>query len=155
MSKRSAASAHWVLRCWVGTTTTTRRAVRAVSARQTAASAKLVLPAPGVATARKSALARASNAARASRCQGRRRRARSGPGCGGWGESCSMAKVEEVPGSEERGGRFLSARGQSVDPLASGHCGNAGGLVVGHLLSTANARFPGKTAVARQRGKKR
>ena len=72
-SSASAASAHWVFRCWVGATTTRRR--RGCSARcwRAAASAKVVLPAPGVATARKSGPGRARKASRAAFCQRRSR----------------------------------------------------------------------------------
>src|SRR4051794_25143562 len=109
MSKRSAAWAHWFLRCWVGTTTTTRRAFRAISARQTAASAKLVFPAPGVATARKSR-SDPSNAARASRCQGRRRRLGAGE-AGVTGEACWVATVRAKKGRSTS----LNLPGRSVD----------------------------------------
>ena len=55
----------------MGTTTTTRRIAFDTSARRPAVSAKVVLPAPGVATARKFGELLASNWASASHCQGR------------------------------------------------------------------------------------
>ena len=51
---RSAASAHWVFRCSVGATMTIRSTTRLASRLAATVSAKEVLPAPGVATARKS-----------------------------------------------------------------------------------------------------
>ena len=51
---RAAASAHWVLRCSVGATTVTAWTTPAASSSLAIRSAKVVLPAPGVATARKS-----------------------------------------------------------------------------------------------------
>ena len=54
MPARDAASAHWVLRCSVGATTVTRSTTRRDSSSAATVSAKVVLPAPGVATARKS-----------------------------------------------------------------------------------------------------
>ena len=51
---RAAASAHWVLRCSVGATTVTRSTTPRCSSSAATRSAKVVLPAPGVATARKS-----------------------------------------------------------------------------------------------------
>ena len=48
------ASAHWVLRCSVGATTVIRSTTRRLSRSAATVSAKVVLPAPGVATARKS-----------------------------------------------------------------------------------------------------
>ena len=55
----------------MGTTTTIRRIAFDTSARRPAVSAKVVLPAPGVATARKFGEPLASNWASASHCQGR------------------------------------------------------------------------------------
>ncbi len=54
MPARAAASAHWSLRCSVGATTMIRSTIRRPSSSAAADSAKVVLPAPGVATARKS-----------------------------------------------------------------------------------------------------
>jgi hypothetical protein len=51
---RWAASAHCTFRCWVGATTTRPRQSRSARCRAAATSANVVLPAPGVATARKS-----------------------------------------------------------------------------------------------------
>ena len=50
----AAASAHWVLRCSVGATTVIRSTTRRASRSAATVSANVVLPAPGVATARKS-----------------------------------------------------------------------------------------------------
>src|SRR5699024_12830341 len=58
MPTRAAASAHWVFRCSVGATTVMRRTVPSDSSAAAICSAKVVLPAPGVATARKSLGAR-------------------------------------------------------------------------------------------------
>ena len=54
MPTRAAASAHWVFRCSVGATTVTRSMTRRDSSSEATVSANVVLPAPGVATARKS-----------------------------------------------------------------------------------------------------
>ena len=54
MPARAAASAHWSLRCSVGATTVIRSTIRRPSSSAATDSAKVVLPAPGVATARKS-----------------------------------------------------------------------------------------------------
>ena len=54
MPARAAASAHWVFRCSVGATTVIRSITRRESSSAATVSAKVVLPAPGVATARKS-----------------------------------------------------------------------------------------------------
>ena len=80
MSSRSAAWAHCNLRCCVGTTTTSRRIWRANSARSAAASANAVLPAPGVATARKSGRSLSSNCSSATRCHSRNRKPTSDDG---------------------------------------------------------------------------
>ena len=91
MSIRSAACAHWNFRCCVGTTTTTRRIARARSARRAAVRAKVVLPAPGVATARKLGDELASNCASASRCHARNPAV---PRRAGWGEVGSRPVIE-------------------------------------------------------------
>ncbi len=52
MPTRAAASAHWVLRCSVGVTTVIRSTTLRASSSAAMVSAKVVLPAPGVATAR-------------------------------------------------------------------------------------------------------
>ena len=54
MPLAAAASAHWFFRCSVGVTTVTAAMVRSDSSSAATRSAKVVLPAPGVATARKS-----------------------------------------------------------------------------------------------------
>ena len=69
----SAASAHWTLRCEVGATTTSRRRRLAARSCTAAHRAKVVLPAPGVATARKSGASAAASRSRARFCHGRRR----------------------------------------------------------------------------------
>ena len=71
--KRAAASAHWSLRCEVGATTTSRRPGLAAMSCTAAHRAKVVLPAPGVATARKSGASVPASRSRARFCQGRRR----------------------------------------------------------------------------------
>src|SRR5579875_1773736 len=72
--KRAAAAAHWSLRWAVGATTTSRRGPSLSASRLTAAvRANVVLPAPGVATARKSGSGQAWKRSRATFCQGRRR----------------------------------------------------------------------------------
>src|SRR4051794_10360396 len=97
MPTRPAACAHWCLRCSVGTTTTSRCARRAVSARVAAARAKVVFPAPGVATARKLDRSLPSNRSSAACCQARSRmaggRERSAPGRGrtSFGEGIALA----------------------------------------------------------------
>src|SRR4029453_5336958 len=53
----AAASAHWSFRCEVGATTTRRRPGLSARSCTAAHRAKVVLPAPGVATARKSGAA--------------------------------------------------------------------------------------------------
>src|SRR6188472_4425315 len=69
---RAAAWAHWSFRCAVGATTTTGAGRRARTVRS-AVRANVVLPAPGVATARKSGCDEAAKRARAACCQGRSR----------------------------------------------------------------------------------
>src|SRR5690242_11785979 len=69
--RRDAARAHWTFRWAVGATMTTG-AGRFASTVRSAVSANVVLPAPGVATARKSGCAEAAKRARAACCQGRR-----------------------------------------------------------------------------------
>jgi len=54
MPTRAAASAHWTLRCSVGVTTRIRSIVRRAISSEATRKANVVLPAPGVATARKS-----------------------------------------------------------------------------------------------------
>lgn len=71
----SAADAHCVFKCAVGATTITRHR-RSVITHRAADSAKVVFPAPGVATAKKSGNSDARNFSSAARCQGRRRIAR-------------------------------------------------------------------------------
>src|SRR6188474_189159 len=70
--KRAAACAHCTLRWAVGATMTTG-ALRSARASRRAAKANVVLPAPGVATARKSGAEDALRRARAACCQGRSR----------------------------------------------------------------------------------
>src|SRR5690349_3603397 len=69
MWNRVAACAHWILRCSVGTTTTTCCTVPSASNSLAMRSAKVVLPAPGVATARKSLGLAARYLTNARRCQ--------------------------------------------------------------------------------------
>ena len=71
MPARAAASAHWVLRCSVGATTVTRSTTRRDSSSAATVSAKVVLPAPGVATARKSLGFSVKYASSAAVCQAR------------------------------------------------------------------------------------
>src|SRR5690606_24456888 len=72
MPTRAAASAHWLLRCSVGVTTMTRLTMRLLSRWWATRSAKVVLPAPGVATHRKSLGASDVYRSKASRCHARR-----------------------------------------------------------------------------------
>ena len=76
--KRVAARVHCSLRWAVGATITSRRPGTPRSSRNAAARAKVVLPAPGVATVRKSGpvSAAAANRSSAAFCQGRRRTTR-------------------------------------------------------------------------------
>ncbi|CRK53080.1 hypothetical protein RHCRD62_50283 [Rhodococcus sp. RD6.2] len=69
---RAADSAHWCLRCSVGATTVIWSTVRSPSNSAATRRAKVVLPAPGVATARKSRGLVARYFVRARRCQARR-----------------------------------------------------------------------------------
>ena len=71
--KRSAAAAHWPFRCCVGATTTRLRPGCAARSCRAAVSAKVVFPAPGVATARKSSPSREANTSSAFFCHFRRR----------------------------------------------------------------------------------
>src|SRR5215213_199647 len=71
MPTRWAASAHWRLRCSVGATTTTRLTSRRPSSSVAIRSAKVVLPAPGVATARKSRGRSVRYCSSAAACQAR------------------------------------------------------------------------------------
>src|SRR5690606_37091235 len=66
--KRAAAWAHWSFRWLVGATTTRRWPGSAARCRRAAVKAKVVLPAPGVATARKSGPGGASSRSSASFC---------------------------------------------------------------------------------------
>ena len=68
----AAASAHCVLRCSVGATTVIRSITRRDSSSAATVSANVVLPAPGVATARKSRCVRSKYAVSAAVCQARR-----------------------------------------------------------------------------------
>src|SRR5689334_19991766 len=68
---RAAACAHCVLRCSVGATTVTWLTVRSASSSAAMRSANVVLPAPGVATARKSCGDLRRYSTRALRCQTR------------------------------------------------------------------------------------
>ena len=72
MPCRAAASAHWYFRCSVGVTTVTEATVRSASSSVATRSPNVVLPAPGVAAARKSRGPRARYLASALRCQARR-----------------------------------------------------------------------------------
>ena len=72
MPTLAAASAHWVLRCSVGATTVIRSTTRRASSSAATESAKVVLPAPGVATARKSRGLRSKYAVSAAVCHARR-----------------------------------------------------------------------------------
>jgi hypothetical protein len=54
MPTAAADAAHWCLRCSVGVTTVIASITRSASSSDATRSAKAVLPAPGVATARKS-----------------------------------------------------------------------------------------------------
>ena len=71
MPARAAASAHWVLRCSVGATTVIRSTIRRPSSSAATVSANVVLPAPGVATARKSRGEPARYCSSAAVCQAR------------------------------------------------------------------------------------
>src|SRR3954470_12548582 len=115
MSRRSAACAHWYLRCCVGTTTTTRRITFWTSARRPAVSAKVVLPAPGVATARKLGELLASNWASASYCHGR-----SGTG------PCSAARTAYSPLGTPSAGSPWAESGVSKRDKVGGRRGRAG-----------------------------
>src|SRR6478736_1113731 len=94
---RAAACAHWSLRCAVGATITTG-AGRLARTWRRAVCANVVLPAPGVATARKSGCGEAEKRARAACCQGRSLTLRDmGPLCGdgaGWPVSHEPARRE-------------------------------------------------------------
>ena len=98
-SSRAAARDHCSLRCWVGATTTTRRVGCSLRCCTAAVRANVVLPAPGVATARKSAPSWAWNRSRAAFCQGRRRTDRGiTPGvCGGLGRSAGVGNPDTSP----------------------------------------------------------
>jgi hypothetical protein len=74
---RWAASDHWIFRWLVGATTTSRPppvgtlGAHAARVARAQVSANVVLPAPGVATARKSGSGEARNRSKAARCHGR------------------------------------------------------------------------------------
>ncbi len=70
----AAAFDHWCFRCSVGATIVTFAIVRSASSSLATRSANVVLPAPGVATARKSCGAAARYRDSATRCQARRGR---------------------------------------------------------------------------------
>src|SRR5690606_15457343 len=72
MPLRAAAAAHWCLRCSVGATTVIWSTVRSASNSAATRRANVVLPAPGVATARKSRGLVARYLVRARRCHARR-----------------------------------------------------------------------------------
>ncbi len=80
-SRAEAARAHWNLRWAVGTTTISRPGDWARD-RRAAARARVVLPAPGVATARKSDWVDRSSWSSAASCQGRSRMDRAISDCG-------------------------------------------------------------------------
>ena len=71
MPTRAAASAHWYLRCSVGQTIVTLWTSAELSSSVATRSAKVVLPAPGVATARKSWGIVSRYCASAAACQAR------------------------------------------------------------------------------------
>jgi hypothetical protein len=71
MPTRAAASAHWTLRCSVGVTTRIRSIVRRAISTEATRKANVVLPAPGVATARKSCWSVDRYASSASCCHAR------------------------------------------------------------------------------------
>ena len=71
MPARCAASAHWTFRCSVGVTTVILVMIRASSSSRATRSAKVVLPAPGVATARKSRGPSVRYCSSAAACQAR------------------------------------------------------------------------------------
>src|SRR5919199_4127330 len=100
---RAAAVAHWVFRCAVGVTTSSGAGRRA-SVSRAATRASVVLPAPGVATARKSGWPRPTKASSAACCHGRRRTlsltgtpAPSLAVCERSPHDCSSRLVREVP----------------------------------------------------------
>ena len=72
MPTRAAAAAHWSLRCSVGTTTVIWSTVRSASSSAAIRRANVVLPAPGVATARKSRGLAPRYFTNARRCQPRK-----------------------------------------------------------------------------------
>src|SRR6266536_1611853 len=83
MPTRPAAVDHWFLRCSVGVTTVTASTVPSASSSAAIRRAKVVFPAPGVATARKSSLRRRRYSTSARRCHARRFGLASGAGRGG------------------------------------------------------------------------
>ena len=110
MPTRAAASAHWRLRCSVGATTVTRRTTFASSSSVAIRSANVVLPAPGVATARKSRGLAVRYCSIASACQARSlpavpQGARAGNAGGSWEAADEDAWVEGTGDGRARGGR--------------------------------------------------
>src|SRR4051812_2746244 len=99
MPARLAASAHWVFRCSVGTTTTMRSIIRRPSSSLATERAKVVLPAPGVATARKSRGTSVKYSVIAACCHARSevavpQAARSGQAGGSaWGAAASVGRA--------------------------------------------------------------
>src|SRR5882757_2052816 len=110
MPIRPAASAHWYFRCSVGVTTVTAAMVRSASSSAAIRSPNVVLPAPGVAAARKSLGEAARYRASARRCQPRR------PGPAGAELPSAELPSAELPGVEVIGAVLGGAvLGNAVD----------------------------------------
>src|SRR4051812_2917499 len=111
MPARLAASAHCVLRCSVGATTTMRSIIRRPSSSLATERAKVVFPAPGVATARKSRGASVKYLVIADCCHARSevavpQAARSGQAGGSaWGAAASGGRPPVTRGPCRTGGR--------------------------------------------------
>jgi hypothetical protein len=119
MPTRAAASAHWVLRCSVGQTTVTASTEPSSSSSAAIRRANVVLPAPGVATARKSSLRRRRYSTRPRRCQARSDPKASRAGGGGLTRRCSLPVRpghENAPAPQGReGGSSISAPGNGPE----------------------------------------
>src|ERR1700712_4339369 len=138
MPTRVAACAHWYLRCSVGQTIVTVSTDRSPSSSFAAVSAKVVLPAPGVATARKSLGRSARERVSARRCHWRR------GGAGGAGP------VAPGPGAGFlRGARVVmtlrAGRGQGL-PGVRRRAGRTAGTVRAVLVRAVLVRTGGGRA---------
>src|SRR5579859_757410 len=142
-----AAAAHWCFKCSVGVTTVTASTVPSASSSAAIRRAKVVLPAPGVATARKSSSRRRRYSTSERRCQARSGGNASSTGRGG-AIVLPLVNAEPPPGQRPRGGvrvyRLLVGE-RVVDLLARRTDRRVGLRHLGHRELLAAQRFDERT----------